>query len=274
LKRIREMQPLFKSKKSRAVIWEDAQDQPSRDDEISTIGLVLDEAIAFKRVREDLIRLLSSDCPDDGICAVLDINQELLNKFRARVKRKIRRVEVDLGGPVATEETKEVSFWEFTKQTEGDLDLLAWPSYYTCMDRVKTDADCTLHAVDKSFHQSRESHASGRGIFFQRHDLIRLLRLNFRRKYPNNVVKYAIDNRLEVFRIECREVDRTTLLPAWTKGEHRQIRAIRFIIVHVQDSLFNSVINSHRLAAQVESSRVNQMLEVSNENVLLPPYEN
>jgi hypothetical protein len=167
-----------------------------------------------------------------------------------------------------------VSFWEFTKQTEGDLDLLAWPSYYACMDQVKTDADCTLHAVDKSFHKSRESHASGRGIFFQRHDLIRLLRLNFRRKYSPDVIKFVTDNRLNVFRIDCREVDRTTLLPPppWVKGENLQIRAIKFILVHVQDVLFSSVINSRRLAAQVESSRVNRMLEVSNENVILPPY--
>jgi hypothetical protein len=269
------MQPL-PQKKNRTVVWEDAQDQPSREDEISTIGLVLDEAIAFKRVREDLIRLLSSDCPDPGICAVLDINQELLNKFRARVKRKIRRVEVSLGEPAGNEETKEVSFWEFTRQTEGDLDLLAWPSYYTCMDHVRTDADCTLHAVDKSFHKSRQSHASGRGIFFQRPDLIRLLRLNFRRKYPSDVIKFVTDNRLNVFRIDCKEIDRTTLLPPqpWIRGEHIQIRAIRFIIVHVQDDLFNSVTSSRRLAAQVESSRINRMLEVSNENVILPPYEN
>ena len=257
--------------KNRSVVWEDIKDQQSsKEDALSDIGLVLDEAITFKRIRDDLIRLLSSDCEDAGICAILDITPELLEKFKPRVKRKIKRVEVSLG-PVPQGESRELSFWEFAQQTEGDLDLLSWPSYYACMDCVKTEADCTLHAVDKSFHQSRESHASGRGIFFQRPDLIRLLRLNFKRKYRQDVIRFVNMNKINPFRINLKEIDRTTLMPpTWTKGEHRQVRAIRLIFVIVQENLFSSVTNAHRLALMADTDKINKILEVSNENVLMP----
>lgn len=255
---------------SKTVVWEDVQDKISKEDRISTLGLVLDEEIAFKRVREDLIRLLSSECEDTGICAILDITQELLDKFKTRVKRKIRKIEVDLGQPSNTNgESQEVSFWEFVQQTTGDLDLLSWPSYYACMDCIKSEADSTLHAVDKSFYKSWAGHASGRGIFFQRPDLIKLLRLNFKRKYKADIIKYVNENKINVFRINCNEVDRTTLLPTTrVKGEHTQIRTIKFIFVTVQENLFKSVIAARRLSAQDTCNKVNQMLNVTNENVI------
>ncbi len=262
--------------KAKAVVWEDVQDKISKEDRISTLGFLLDEEIVFKRVREDLIRLLSSQCEDTGICAILDITQELLDKFKTRVKRKIKKVDVDLGEPSNTNgASKEVSFWEFVKQTAGDLDLLSWPSYYACMDLIKSEADSTLHAVDKSFDKSWGGHASGRGIFFQRPDLIKLLRLNFKRKYKSDVIKYVNENKVNVFRINCNEVDRTTLLPTTprVKGEHTQIRLIKFIFVTIQENLFNSVMAARRLSAQNECNRVNQMLAVSNENVIIEPYD-
>jgi len=262
--------------KSRSVVWEDVQDQQStREDEISILGLALDEAIAFKRVSQDLIRLLSTDCPDAGICAILDITPELLEKFKVKVKRKIKRVEINLGSSVEeTGESQELSFWEFAQQTNGDMDLLAWPSYYACMDCVRKEANCTPHAVDKSFHKSRESHASGRGIFFQRPDLIRLLRLNFKRKYRPDVVRFVTDNKIDVFKISVKETDRTTLLPPnRVKGERFEIRAIRFIFVSVQDTLFSCVTDARRLASRIAAANVNSVLEISNEKVMMPPYE-
>jgi hypothetical protein len=100
----------------------------SDEDEISGIGLILDEAITFKKVQDDLVRLLASSCPDSGICAILDISQDLLDKFKTKLGRKIRKVHVDLGLSPSNTQSKERPFWEFVKETTGNLDLLAWPS--------------------------------------------------------------------------------------------------------------------------------------------------
>jgi hypothetical protein len=236
------------------------------EDEISGIGLILDEAITFKKVQDDLVRLLSSECPDAGICAILDISQELLDKFKVKVKRKIRKVNVDLGLSVSSE-SNERSFWEFVKETTGDIDLLGWPSYYSCMGCVRKEANSIVHSVDKSFHRTRESHAGGRGIFFQHPDLITLLRLNFRRKYHSDIVKYVIDNQLNVFKITCKEVDRTTLLPPdRVKGEPVLIRRIRFIQVQVLENLFSVIVEARMHANQVERDR---LLEITPENVFI-----
>jgi hypothetical protein len=256
--------------KSRAVVWEDQNQQPSREVEISTLGLLLDEAIAFKRVREDLIRLLSSDCQDSGICAILDISPTLLEKFKAKVKKKIRKIDVTLE-PITGDESRGLTFWEFVNNTVGDLDLLAWPSFYSCMDCVRKEANNVLHTTDKSFHTSWESHAGGRGIFFQRPDLIKLLRTNFHRKYRQDVVRYVTDNKIKVFKIDCKEIDRTTLLPPnRQKGQHLETRVIKFIFVTVQENLFNCVIDARKLANQNEVEKINKTLEVTADNVFLP----
>jgi hypothetical protein len=239
------------------------------EDEISGIGLILDEAITFKKVQDDLVRLLSSDCPDAGICAILDIPQELLDKFKIKVKRKIRKVNVDLGLSVSSD-SNERSFWEFVKETTGDIDLLGWSSYYSCLGCVRKEANSVIHTVDKSFHRTRESHAGGRGIFFQHPDLITLLRLNFRRKYHSDIVKHVIENKLIIFKISCKEVDRTTLLsPDRVKGEPITIRKIKFIQVQVLENLFNTIVEAHMHANQVERDR---LLEITVDSVLMPPY--
>lgn len=247
----------------------------SDEDEISGIGLILDEAITFKKVQNDLIKLLSSDCPDSGICAILDISQELLDKFKIKVKRKIRKINIDFGlASPDSSKSGERPFWDFAKETTGDLDLLAWPSYYSCMDHVRDEANGVIHAVDKSFSRNRMAHASGRGIFFLRHDLIHLLRLNFRRKYHNDVVRFVRERKLSVFKISCKEVDRTTLLPpVREKGQHVQLRIIRFIQVKVLEDCFTSVIEARRIANQIEKERMDKLLEITEDNVLLPPYE-
>jgi hypothetical protein len=242
-----------------------SQRQPV-EDEISGIGLILDEAITFKKVHDDLVRLLSSECHDSGICAILDISQELLDKFKTKVKRKVRKVDVSLGLSVSSE-SKERPFWEFIKETTGDIDLLSWPSYYQTLDCVKKEANNTIHSVDKSFHQTRQSHASGRGIFFQHPDLLNLLRLNFKKKYHNDIIRYVIENKLSVIKIYCKEVDRTTLLPAdRVKGEPVLIRRIRFIQVKVLEHLFDVVNQARRKANQVERDK---LLEITPDNVFI-----
>jgi hypothetical protein len=245
------------------------QRQPA-EDEISGIGLILDEAITFKKIEGDLVKLLSSECPDSAVCAIFDISQELLDKFKAKVKRRIRKVNLDLGLSTSTE-SKERPFWDFAKETIGDLDLLSWNSYYSCMDCVKKEASYVLHSVDKSICQSRESHASGRGIFFQHLDLLTLLRLNFKRKYHNDVVKFVVENRLNVIKIICKEIDRTTLLPTdRKKGQHVEIRVIRFIQVTVMENLFAPITDARRRANQTQRDK---LLEITNDSVLMPPYE-
>jgi hypothetical protein len=211
-----------------------------------------------------LVKLLSSECPDSGICAILDISQELLDKFKTKVKRKIRKIDVNLGLSVSSE-SKERSFWEFVRDTTGDIDLLAWPSYYSALDCVRKEANGVIHSVDKSFHQSRQSRASGRGIFFQHPDLLSLLRLNFRKKYHNDVIRYVTENKLSVIKIFCKEVDRTTLLPSdRVKGEPVLVRRIRFIQVKVLEHLFDVVNQARRMANQVERDK---LLEITPDNV-------
>jgi hypothetical protein len=250
------------------------QRRSSLEDEISGIGLILDEAITFKKVQDDLIKLLSSSCEDSAICTILDISPELLDKFKVKVKRKIRKVHVDLGLSHVGIENKERLFWDFVKETSGDVDLLSWPSYYSCLDCVRKEVDGVIHAVDKSFSKSRTSHASGRGIFFQRPDLINLLRLNFKKKYQNDVIAYVRENKLDVFKITCKEVDRTTLLPTnREKGQPFQIRIIRFIHVRILEDSFNSVIEARRLANVAEGDKMNKLLEIREDNVLMGPFE-
>ena len=245
-----------------------------QDDEISGIGLILDEAITFKKVQADLIKLLSSDCEDLIICTVLDISQELLDKFKPKVKRKIKKVNVDLGLSQVATESKQRLFWDFVKETTGDVDLLSWPSYYSCLDHVRKEIDGVLHSVDKSFSKSRASHASGRGIFFQRPDLINLLRLNFKRKYHNDVVTYLHEKGLDAFKIIYKEIDRTTLLPTnREKGQPLQIRVIRFIHVKVLEESFSSVMEARRLANQVEKDKMDKLLEITEDNVFPLPFE-
>jgi len=250
------------------------QRHPSDSEEISGIGLVLDEAITFKKVQNDLVKLISSGCDDPNVCALLDITPELLDKFKTKLKRKIKKVHVDLGLSSEGTVTKERSFWEFVKETNGDLDLLAWASYYSCLDQVRQETNNIIHSVDKSVGRTRTNHAGGRGIFFQRSDLIGLLRLNFKRKYDKDIVKYVQDHKLNIFKISCKEVDRTTLLPPnREKGQHVQVRVIRFISVKILDESFVEVIEARQRSMMEEKEKMEKLLEIREDNVLLPPYD-
>jgi hypothetical protein len=245
-----------------------------QDDGISSIGLILDEAITFKKVQEDLVKLLSSDCTDSAICTILDISQDLLDKFKLRVKRKIKKVNVDLGLQQNDIKSKERLFWDFIKETTGDVDLLSWPSYYACLDRVKKEIDNVIHAVDKSFSKNRESHASGRGIFFQRPDLVNLLRLNFKRKYQKDIIQFVSENKINVFKITCKEVDKTTLLPATReKGHPYEVRVIRFINIKILEDSFKSVMEARLHANQIEKEKLNKLLEIKPDNVFTDEKE-
>jgi hypothetical protein len=210
----------------------------SRGEHIPTFGQILAESVKFKEVQEQLSLYLGKGVPDKEICTLLHISLDYLERFKSKVKYTIPSSPT----PESLEIFKnhELEFWDFVKETTGDIYLVSWFSYYEVLSKVSEEINVTIHAVDKridtmkipNYHleqdyiesapTSLKVGAGGRGMFLLKPDLIRLLRLSFTKTYPKFVQDYVRENQVNLFRIKVLETDRTTLLPPLIKGQKRE----------------------------------------------------
>jgi hypothetical protein len=228
-----------------------------RTEVISNFGQILGESVKFKEVQEDLSKYLGEGISDEEICIRLNITDDQLTKFRPRVK--------PITPPSNPEElliykNKQVEFWEFVRETSGDIYLVSWHSYFQVLKNVAEELKQTLHAVDKGvsswnipqYHEEPEYveaaptslkvGAAGRGVFILREDLIRLMRLAFVKQYPKFIQEHVKQKKIDIFRIRTLEVDKTTLLPPFIKGEKRETgRKIIHVEVTILEELFRNL---------------------------------
>jgi hypothetical protein len=158
---------------------------------------------------------------------------------------------------------REVEFWDFVRDTEGDIYLLSWWSYFQVLKSVGEEVDQTLHAVDKridkwkipQYHEEKayveaaptslKVGGSGRGMYFLKSDLIRLLRLAFNKQYPKFIQNFVKERNAKVFAIKTLAVDKTTLLPPAVKGQERVPgRKIIFVEVSILSDVFKDYYRS------------------------------
>jgi vacuolar-type H+-ATPase subunit D/Vma8 len=204
---------------------------------ISPFGQILGESVKFKEVQEKLSLYLGERVPDKEICTRLGLTEEQLRRFRQRVKPVMVPPKPE---ELAVYKNREVEFWEFVRDTEGDIYLLSWFSFFQTMKNIGSEIDQTLHAVDKGinrmnipqYHEepnyiesaptSLKVGGSGRGLYLLKPDLIRLLRIAFNKQYPKFIQDYVKESNTKVFAIKTLAVDKTTLLPPAIKGQGRE----------------------------------------------------
>jgi len=254
----------------------------SEGEQAPKFGLLLDEAVRFKKVESSLTRMIREGFEDKEIQTILELSPELLIKFKGKIKGRWKVVEkVDF--TVFTK--REKTFSEFVKESTGDVYLIPWYYCNRVFSHVKEEMAETLHCENKgnyrSFHEEEHYRdvartslhvgKSGGGIFIQKPDMMRLLALNFKKYYPHDIVEYVRDHNLPIFKIEIIQVDKTALkgdpvvkYKVLRKGQEQNVyhyphsRLIKCVSITVVEHMFEPLV-------KVRQDEVNQIIKSFDE---------